>query len=211
MSFWVKKLRTRNDVWAHTLSYCKSHELFLQKFGLFFLVIKTFLFNIYQCFGTKYDLFDSSRSLLMLFNNFWAILIRRFFWSKLRNFTTNFVNTSYMPKKSVKIAQYEPTDILTSLATSLIAIRRLSNTIFDSASTFSSVVDILGRPGRISSSTPFRFSNKSLYHLSTLFLLKVDLLNAISNISSTSGFLLFIFNIKFHFFRYKPLRLFKTN
>lgn len=60
-----------------------------------------------------------------------------------------------------KISWLKPTDMPTSSATSLIVIRRSFITI---SFTFSSVVNVLGRPGRSSSSTFSRPSWKRLYH-----------------------------------------------
>ena len=88
-----------------------------------------------------------------------------------------------MPKTSERISWHEPTDMPISSATSLMVIRRFFNTISFTASTFSSVVDVLGRPGRGSSSTFSRPSWNSFYHLCTFFLLRVDSLYAIVNIS----------------------------
>uniref|UniRef100_A0A0K2TV66 Uncharacterized protein n=1 Tax=Lepeophtheirus salmonis TaxID=72036 RepID=A0A0K2TV66_LEPSM len=69
-----------------------------------------------------------------------------------------------MPKTSEKIVWHEPNDMPTSSATSLMVIRRFSKTICFNLSTFSSVVDVLGRPERESSLTSSRPSLKRLYH-----------------------------------------------
>ena len=95
----------------------------------------------------------------------WAMVMRRAFWSKFSKFGTNFAATCFRPKISEKIAWHEPNNMPTSSATSLIVIRRFSITIFFTASVFSLVVDVLGRPGRASSFTSSRPSVKSLYHL----------------------------------------------
>ena len=70
----------------------------------------------------------------------------------------------------------------TSLATSLIVIRRLSNFIFFTASVFSSAVNVLDRPGR--ALTSGRPSLNRLYHNWTCVLLIVDLPNATVYISN---------------------------
>ena len=70
---------------------------------------------------------------------------------RYRNFGTNFAATRFRHKISEKIAWHEPSYMLTSSATSLIVIRRFFIIIFFTASVFSLVVDVLGRPGRASS------------------------------------------------------------
>ena len=62
----------------------------------------------------------------------------------------------FIPKKFVKIACHEPNYRATSSAIFLIVIRRLSKNIFFTASTFSSVVDVFGRPERALSLTSSR-------------------------------------------------------
>ena len=94
----------------------------------------------------------------------WAISIRRCFCSKFNNFGTNFVATRFIPKTFEKIAWQDPIDMPTFSGTSLIVIQRSFITISFTFFTFSSVVDVLGRPGRSSSSTSSRPSWKRLYH-----------------------------------------------
>lgn len=59
----------------------------------------------------------------------------------------------------------EPTDMLTTSVTPLIVIRWLSNSIFVTSSMFSSVVDMVERPGWISSLVLSRPAKKVLYLL----------------------------------------------
>ena len=68
--------------------------------------------------------------------------------SKFNNFGTIFYAANFMSKTSVKIAWHEPHDMSTLLATSLIVSQRLYKIIFSTASTFSAIADMLGRPGR---------------------------------------------------------------
>ena len=70
--------------------------------------------------------------------------------------------TSYDPFKQIWIVVNV---IQHFLSDGLIVIRRFSITIFFTASVFSLVVDVLGRPERASSFTSSRPSVKSLYHL----------------------------------------------
>ena len=86
----------------------------------------------------------------------WATSIRRCFCSKFNNFGTNFAASRFIPKTFEQISWHEPIDMPISSATSLIVIRRSFITISFTFSTFSSVVDELGRPGRSSSSTSSR-------------------------------------------------------
>ena len=90
----------------------------------------------------------------------WVTSIHRCFCSKFNNSGTNFAATRFIPKTLEKISWHEPIDMPTSSATSLIAIRRSLITISFTFSTFSSVVDVLGRPGR-SSSSSWRFYHTS--------------------------------------------------
>ena len=87
-----------------------------------------------------------------------------------------------MPKISVKIACHEPKNIPISSVTSLIVIRRLSKIIFFTAFMFSSIIDVLGRPGQVSSLTSSRPSLNRLYHNWTCVLLIVLVPNILSRI-----------------------------
>ena len=78
----------------------------------------------------------------------WAMSMRRCFCSKFNNFGTIFAASRFMPKTYGKIAW---NDMPTSSGTSVIVIQWLSTIIFFTASMFSSVIDMLGLPGRASS------------------------------------------------------------
>ena len=71
-------------------------------------------------------------------------------------FGTYYAATRFIPKTFKKISWHEPIDMPTSSATYLIVIRRSFITISFTFSTFASVVDVLRRPGRSSSSTSLR-------------------------------------------------------
>ena len=93
-----------------------------------------------------------------------------------------------MPKTSLKIAWHEPNDMPALSATYLIVIRGLYKISFN----VSSVVDVLGRPGRASSLTSSWPSLNRLYHNWTCVLLIVDSQNATVNISNVLAHLLVI-------------------
>ena len=109
----------------------------------------------------------------------------RSFRLKFSNFGTIFAATRYISKTSVKIAWHEPNDMPTSLATSLIVIRRLSN--------FSSVVDMIGRARQASSLTSSRPFLNRLYHNRTSVLGIVNQSNAAVNISIVLAHLISVF------------------
>ena len=109
---------------------------------------------------------------LNVINIAWVMSMRSYFSSKFSNFGIIFA------------AWHGPNDMPTSLATSLIVIRRLTKIIFFIASMFSSVVDVLGRLGLASSLTSSWSSLNRLYHNWTYVLLLVDLPKATVNISS---------------------------
>ena len=94
----------------------------------------------------------------------WATSIHRCFCSKFNNFGTKFAATRFIPKSFEKISWHEPIDMPKSSATYLNVIRRSFITISFTFSTFLSVVDVLGHPGRSSSSTSSRPFWKRLYH-----------------------------------------------
>ena len=130
--------------------------------------------------------------------SFWANLDRRWTWStSLKRcpcdvvFAQNlaisaaiFSAARFMTKTSIKIAWHEPNYMPTSLATSLIVIRRLSKIICFTDTLFSSVVDVLGQLGRASSLTSPRSSLNQLYHNWTCVLLIVDSPNTTVSISN---------------------------
>ena len=101
----------------------------------------------------------------------WATSIRRCFCLglfgfllKIQQFLNKFCCHAFHTQNIRKISWHEPIGMPTSSATSLIVIRRSFITISFTLTTFSSVVDVLGRPGRSSSSTSSRPSWKRLYH-----------------------------------------------
>ena len=114
---------------------------------------------------TSYDLFEQicivvERCQYLLSD----VQPRRCFCLRFSNSVSIFVAARFMPKTSVKIAWHKPNDMPTSSATSLIVFQQLSKIIFFTASMFSSVVDVLDRPGRASSLTSSRPSLNRLYH-----------------------------------------------
>ena len=80
-------------------------------------------------------------------------------------------------KTFIKIAWHEPNDMPTSSATSLIVIRWLSKLIFFIASMFSLVVNVLGRPRRLSPLTSSQPSIRQVYLLSEFLSNMVLLIN----------------------------------
>ena len=90
---------------------------------------------------------SKSESSLNVINISWAMSMRQCFaFLQFCNFGTNFAASYFMPKTSVKPV------LPTSSATSLIVIRRCFKIIFFTASMFSSIADVLGRLGRLTSS-----------------------------------------------------------
>lgn len=65
---------------------------------------------------------------------------------KMIHFWKKFSCRTFHAQNMEKNARHEPTNVATSLATSLLVIWRFSITIFFIASVFSSVVDVLGNP-----------------------------------------------------------------
>ena len=154
---------------------------------------------IHPWFVTSYDLFEQ----------FWIIVERRqlllidvhatLFCSKFSDFGIIFPAARFMAKTFVKIAWHEPNDMPASSA--MFLIRRLSKIIFFTASMFSSVVDLLGRPGRVLSLTFIRPSLNRLYHNRTCVLLIVDSPNATVNILNVlAHFISFFTQNLIHFF-----------
>ena len=132
---------------------------------------------------------------LNVINISWAITMRCCFCLKFSNFATTFDAACFMLKTSGQIAWHEPYDMSTSLATSLIVIRGLSKINFFTASMFSSVVDVFGRPGEVSSLKSSRPSLNRLYYNWTCVVLIVDSPNATVNISNIRC------TFNFHFLR----------
>ena len=133
-----------------------------------------FGFNVialYPWFVTGYDLFEQ----------IWSVVEHH--QHLLSEDHAIFSAALFLPKTSIKIAWHEPNGMPTSSVTSLIVIWRLSKIIFFTVSMFSSVVNVLGQPGRTSSliSQPFL---KRLYYNWTCVLLIVDSPNATVNISN---------------------------
>ena len=127
---------------------------------------------------------SKSGSSLNVVNISWAMSMRSYLCSKFSNFRTICVAAWFMPKTNIKIVWHEPNDMLTSSATSLIVIRRLSKIVFFTASMFSSVVDVLDQPGRALSLTFSQSSLNRLYNNWTCVLHIVDTPNATVNISN---------------------------
>ena len=105
------------------------------------------------------------------------------FWAHLdRNLTSStliFAAAYFMPKTRVKIVWHEPNDML---ATSLIVIGRLFKILCFTASMFSSVVALRGKPGQASSCKSFWLILTRIYHNWTSILLIVDSPNTAVNI-----------------------------
>ena len=90
------------------------------------------------------------------------------FCLKFNNSETIFPAARFMPTTCVSFAWHESNDMPISSANSPIVIQRLSKIIFFTASMFSWVVDVLGRPGWTLSLISSRPSLNRLYHNWTL-------------------------------------------
>ena len=151
------------DIWPNLTCFFRSWWFSVLTLGR--LCFGFDVTTIYSWFVTSYNLFKQIWILVDVIQDSLSDGHATGFLSKFSNFRTNFAATRFRPKISKKIAWHEPTDMSTSSAISLIVIRRFYITIFYTASVFSLIVDVLGRPGRASSFTSSRPSVKSLYHL----------------------------------------------
>ena len=127
--------------------------------------------------GLWFQCYEHLPMLRHLFEHIWIVVKRilndihsRCFCSKCSNFLKIFRS-----KTSIKIAWNKPNDMLSSLATSLILIRRLSKIIFFTASMFSTFVNVPGWLGRVWSLTSSQPSFNRLYRYWTCVLLLVRL------------------------------------
>ena len=79
-----------------------------------------------------------------IFKQIWIVVeCRQHLLSEVNDFEKIFAAVCFMPKTFVKFTWHELNNMTSSLASSLIVIRRLSKIIFFTASMLSSIIDVL--------------------------------------------------------------------